>query len=118
MTDVRQVKKELLQECEKFISLFKDNPRMDPSSIGSVLGMNRSIFQKLQEVLLLGDEADKKEARAVFSQVVGVFGFMSKGVADDLGLSSDLIGQTVRSEDVEMMRNLGKDLENLARKSM
>ncbi len=109
MTKAQLVK----EECEKFIALLKDKSRQ--TSMRDMLSMNRSIFQKLQEVLLEGDAADKKEAMAAFTQVIQVFGDMSKQVAGILGFKDQPI---IAPEHLKMMQEIGKDLENSLKKSI
>lgn len=109
MTKAKVVK----EECEKFVSLLKDKSKQ--GSMGDMLSMNRSVFQKLQEVLLEGDAVDRKEAMAAFTQVIQVFGDMSKEVAGSLGFKDQPI---IAPEQLKMMQEMGKDLENSIKKSI
>ena len=114
MAKVQQVKEELLQECETFVSFLKNAKGLETIEISTLLVKNRSIFQKLQEVLAEGDEIDKKEAMIAFARVMQYFGDLSKQMSTDFGLKNEMLPK----EHVRMMSHLGRDLGELTKKSI
>lgn len=123
MMSIKQMKEELVLDCEKFASLLRDRSTLEAGSLGGMLSMNRDIFQKLQQVLIEGDEVDRKEAMTAFSQVFGALSEIAKQAKGNLGFSSEISdqikeGQTFDLEPLKMMQKLGKDLAELAKKSI
>ncbi len=89
MAKIQQVKEELLQESEAFVSFLKNMSGSEVGDISTLLGMNRGVFQKVQEVLAEGDETDKKEAMIAFAKVMQSFGDVSKQMAGIFGIESE-----------------------------
>lgn len=129
MSNVQQVKKELLEECDKFISFFYDKSKSHKDKVPNILAINKSIFVKLQEVLKEGNEADKKEALIAFARVSKVFGDIASQITTSMGVSAETMkplmdpnllkgNPFVKPEQIEMMRKLGEDLEKLAKQSL
>jgi cell division GTPase FtsZ len=129
MSNVEQVKKELLEECDKFISFFHDKSKSHKDRVPSILAINKSIFVKLQEVLKEGNEVDKKEALIAFARVSKVFGDIANQITASMGISSEAMkplmdpkllkgNPFIKPEQMEMIRKVGEDLEKLAKQSL
>lgn len=114
MEKIQQVKEALLQESETFISFLKNGSGLEENEISTILGKNRSIFEKLQEVLAKGDETDKKEAIVAFARVMESFGDISNQIASNFGLKNEMLPK----QHVKMMSHLGRDLGEIVRKSI
>lgn len=129
MLNIQQVKKELLEECDKFISSFQDKSKNHKDKVPNILAINKNIFVKLQEVLKGGNEADKKEALIAFARVSRVFGNIANQITTSMGISPETMkplmdpnllkgNAFIKPEQIEMMRKLGEDLEKLAKQSL
>lgn len=126
MANVKNAKKELLQDCGKFLAVLEKKPKLNESiEIVDVVSLNRNISKNLQDILKNGNLKDKEEAMIAYSRVVTTFGNLAKKFSEGLGAPFKALAPSLtpppgkevfKPEVLQMFRELTEKLEKLAKK--
>lgn len=120
MVNIQQAKKELKEDCKKFMSFFAEGSAIKPEELPSIFRINKDVYRNLELILTEGSSEDKKEATIDFAVAMQPFKRMFDAVKAKNNFTLERVLPALKDykfydqEKVKMMDKLAKDLDDLA----